>query len=918
MALLDPARSDSPTATTLVAALVVVHEGSSLPEALEAVGRQVYEPQSVIVVGGGAPDPDSGQRWAPTVADALEALEESITHVWVLHDDSIPRPDALGALVREAERSGAELAGAKILQAGQPGRLESVGLATDVFEVPASGLDDSEVDQEQYDVLRDVAFVAGSSMLVDRAALMRVGGPDPLLEPITAALDLCQRIRLSGGRVVVVPSAEVLHDGTCAPESSPWRVEAGRLRAMLQAYSLVTLAWVVPLNFVLGLLEALISPLFGRWRLTGFVHAWAWNLRHLPSTIARRRLVPRAVGDGELFRFQVPGSARLTRFWQRTADRANRLATSEQARTFGSLVETGGETVRRPIVASLISGVSFALIATRQLWFDGVASVGYALAPPSSVGAALQSYAGGWNPSGLGSPEPLRPAIGLASLVQVALVGSSGLVLPAIVSACAVAGVVGVARLLGPFGVRAAARYLGGVFLIAGPAVRVLSGEGVWQGLVALAALPWALAVLLHRRHTRAAIAAGALLTAVGAAASPLFLVLPTAALGLWALVDSRLILRHLGRSVAAALLAIPALLPWFGAIDDVGFLFEAGPDFFWSPSQWVVAAVVLLTGSLIAAAPDALFRLSAWGALLAGFGALLARSGGFGWGTDPGTAGIVAAGLGMAILVGAGFEVGARTFEAVDSRRYLRVVSAVTAAALLIGTVTVALPGRLGFPSEGLTDTLSFTAEGGPSRALLIGAEQAMPGGGRELTEFLRYRVVSAPEPSMLEAWPTQPREGDDVLEVAVAAAISGTSFRLGQELAEFGIGWVVVLGDGDPPVALDAQLDLARLAVPAIRAYQVEGVAPRAVDSEGTAWLASSGDFVGPARELTVRIADNADRRWGERWAADGWANLVTTDEGVIEFGPIGALRRAALVSLIWLGGLVLGAAVVREGSP
>jgi hypothetical protein len=589
---------------------------------------------------------------------------------------------------------------------------------------------------------------------------------------------------------------------------------------------------------------------------------------------------------------------------------------SEQARTLGSLVETGGETVRRPMVAALISGVGFALFATRQLWLDGVASVGYALAPPSSAAAALQAYAGGWNPSGLGSPEPLRPAVGLASLVQVALVGHAGLVLPVIVSVCAVAGVVGVARLLGPFGVRAAARYAGGVFLIAGPAVRVFSGAGVWHGLVTLAVLPWALAVLLHRRKTRSAVAAGALLTAVGAAASPFFLVMPAATSGLWALVEPRMSRRNIGRSLAAAGLAVPALLPWLGAIDDVGFVLESGADFFWSPTIWIVAAVAVLGGVLMASAPAALYRLSAWGALLTASGALLARSGGLGWGTDPGTGGMVAAGLGMAILVGAGLEVGAQTFQTVGGGRYLRMASAATSVALLVGTVTVALPGRLGFPSDGLTDILSFTTEGGPSRALLIGAEDLMPGGGRELAESLRYRVVTTPEPSMLEAWPTAPRQGDRALETAVTAATSGSSFRLGQELAGFGIGWVVFLGDRDPPAALDAQLDLAPLALPEVRAFQVEAAGARAVDNEGTVWRASAGDFVGPARELTVRIADNADRRWGERWASDGWANLVTTDDGVIEFGPIGGLRRAALVSLLWLGGLVLGAAALREG--
>ena len=45
------------------------------------------------------------------------------------------------------------------------------------------------------------------------------------------------------------------------------------------------------------------------------------------------------------------------------------------------------------------------------------------------------------------------------------------------------------------------------------------------------------------------------------------------------------------------------------------------------------------------------------------------------------------------------------------------------------------------------------------------------------------------------------------------------------------------------------------------------------------------------------------------------DGWANRVTVESGLVEFGPIGRLQSAALVALIWSGLLVLAAAAVRE---
>jgi hypothetical protein len=584
-------------------------------------------------------------------------------------------------------------------------------------------------------------------------------------------------------------------------------------------------------------------------------------------------------------------------------------------------VESGGETVRRPLVASLLAGVGFALFATRQLWLDGVASAGYALAPPSSVASALQAFAGGWNPAGLGSAEPLRPVLGAVSLVQVALLGKASLTLVVLLVASAVGGVIGVARLLGPFGIRPAARYAAGILFVGGPAVRVLAGTGVWHGIVAMAVLPWIIAVVLHRRRTPSAVVAAALLTALGAAFAPLLLVLPTLLILVWALAEPEGVRRNLGRVAAAAVLAVPALLPWVGTLDDVTFWFTDGADFFWAPSPWVVGLSVVGALALLGAAPRAISRLSGWGALLMAGGAILARSGGFGWGTDPGVAGMAAVGLGLAVLAGAGFEAGARAFEAQGATRYLRVVSALAAGLLLVGVATLAVPGRLGFPSSGLTETLVFTAEANPGRALLVGDEAAMPGGGRLLPGGIHYRVVSTPAPRLWEAWPSPERAGDTALADVLTSALSGSSFRLGEDLAAFGVGWIVTTGSQPVIDALDAQLDLFPLALPGTRAYQVEVPASRALDASGAEWVSTGSAYVGPVGGGTVRLAENADTRWGDSalsWRQDGWANQVTTGSSIIEFGPISRLRLAALAALIWTGLLVLAAAAIREREP
>ncbi|MGZ5384280.1 MAG: glycosyltransferase family 2 protein, partial [Acidimicrobiia bacterium] len=148
--------------------------------------------------------------WAPDMQTLIAELPPETTHVWLVHDDASPRNDALAALVEGAQRVDASVAGSKLLRADQPGMLESVGAATDVFLVPYSGLDSDEMDQEQYDVVRDVAFVFGASTLIRMDLFKGLGGTDPLLAPQAAGIDLSYRARAAGGRVVVVPSSEVL------------------------------------------------------------------------------------------------------------------------------------------------------------------------------------------------------------------------------------------------------------------------------------------------------------------------------------------------------------------------------------------------------------------------------------------------------------------------------------------------------------------------------------------------------------------------------------------------------------------------------------------------------------------------------------------------------------------------------------
>jgi hypothetical protein len=262
-------RAESSPPVVVVTA-IAVGDPEAVSHTTAAVRRQVYESARVVLVGGDADArrlaTEDGLAWAPSLVGLIGSLAAGVTHLWVLRAGAEPRPDALGALVSEAERNGAGIAGSKLLRRDDPERLIAVGMATDVFDVPYLGLDVDEIDAGQYDVVRDVAAVSGASVLIRRDLARGVAGPDPTLAPIPAAIDLSQRARLRGARVIVVPSSEVLID----PESTrapAWREEAGRIRAMIKVYGLLTLVWALPLSFLIGLLEAVVAPFIGRFTL---------------------------------------------------------------------------------------------------------------------------------------------------------------------------------------------------------------------------------------------------------------------------------------------------------------------------------------------------------------------------------------------------------------------------------------------------------------------------------------------------------------------------------------------------------------------------------------------------------------------------------------------------------------------------
>jgi GT2 family glycosyltransferase len=216
-----------PSAPPVVAVVITCDAGPWLEETLLAVGAQDYPNFSVLVI-----DAHSAEDPTPRIAAVLphayvrrlpdrvgfsraanEVLGtvEGASHYLFCHDDIAPAPNVVRILVEEAFRSNAALVAPKMLVWERPDLLLSVGQSADKTGLPADLVDRGELDQEQYDAVRDVFCAPGGCTLVRADLFHALGGFDEGVDLFGEDLNLSWRAQVAGGRVVVAPDARVAH-----------------------------------------------------------------------------------------------------------------------------------------------------------------------------------------------------------------------------------------------------------------------------------------------------------------------------------------------------------------------------------------------------------------------------------------------------------------------------------------------------------------------------------------------------------------------------------------------------------------------------------------------------------------------------------------------------------------------------------
>lgn len=141
------------------------------------------------------------------------ALAAGATHVLLLNNDAVLEPGCLDALLRVAAAPRVGAVGAKVLAAGNPGRLWLAWGRVTWRAALVERVGRGALDGPPFDRVRDVEWVPGCAMLLTRAALEAVGALDERFFAYHEDVDWCASARARGFRIRFAPEARVTHRG---------------------------------------------------------------------------------------------------------------------------------------------------------------------------------------------------------------------------------------------------------------------------------------------------------------------------------------------------------------------------------------------------------------------------------------------------------------------------------------------------------------------------------------------------------------------------------------------------------------------------------------------------------------------------------------------------------------------------------
>jgi len=585
-----------------VTAILVARNGAGyLERTLAALAAQTRRPDSTIFTDAGSTDgsaamlahgdptvfvPASGARsFGSAVAGALHAAGaagDNDNWLWLLAHDNAPTPGALAALLGAVEIApSVAVAGPKLMRWQTGDVIEAYGETVSVLGASVS-LVSGELDQAQHDRHNDMLAVSASGMLVRESVWLALGGFDPALPTVDAALDFCIRVRLAGHRIVGVPDAKIASSGGPElfgrPTITPRATNSLRRKAQLHRRLTYAPALAVPLHWLTLLPLAFVRSI---WHLIGkrpglipgeFAAALAVAFSGSVWPARRRMRKSRVLGLAAIAKLRMPPrEVRELRANQR-AIAAMPAGPSEQGAelTRPSFLSQGGAWV--VLFAAAVGAVSFAQL------FGAAAVSGGALAPLSLTFTELWANVGyGWREIGAGfegAADPFSFVLALLGTLTFWAPSQSVVVLYFCALPLAALGAWWCAA---RFSERGWAPAIAAILWALAPPFLSSLGGGHLGAVIAHLLLPWLVLTTVNAARSWSAGAASALLLAATIAAAPSLA--PALLLGwlAWMIANPKRIHRLLGIVIPTAVMFAPLVVQqalrgnWLGLLADPG-----------------------------------------------------------------------------------------------------------------------------------------------------------------------------------------------------------------------------------------------------------------------------------------------------------------------------------------------------------
>ena len=588
-----------------VTVILVARNGAAyLGRTLAAISAQTRRPDAIVAVDAGSSDSTaellaaSGPtQLVTTRAQPFGSAVERALHVgpppestssqaddewlWLLAHDNAPEPTALARLLAAVEISpSVAIAGPKLMRLDQPDVIAEFGETMTRYGRSVL-LVEGELDQAQHDVQDDALAVAANGMLVRRSVFSALGGFDPALPSIDAALDFSVRARLTGFRVALVPGAKVSSAGP-AETFGRHTVSASRRARIARSAQLhrrlvyapagaMPFHWLslVPLAFfrAIGQILAKRPGAVGGEFSAAFAAAFTGGVPGARSRIRRTR----RVGWGAITPLRMSArDLRERRLQAREAATTQAAASVGPAEPAAGFVAHGGLWI--VVLAALISAIALGPILSAQ------SLVGGGLLPLSATPGELWSHVGyGWREIGggfVGASDPFAYVLALLGSITF-WSPSFGVVLLYLL-----------ALPLSALGAWFAARRVttrpwlpavAALLYTLAPSLLGSLGDGHLGAVIAHLLLPWlVLAALSAPRSWAAAATAALLLAAVGASAP---ILIPTLLIGWLAVLVSRpaAVLRLIAIPVPLAALFAPLAIQQLQRGNPLALLAEPG-----------------------------------------------------------------------------------------------------------------------------------------------------------------------------------------------------------------------------------------------------------------------------------------------------------------------------------------------------